>query len=428
MKCVVVGNRTDSRPRRLANELEKLYVPVDVTKYGAKEVKPTIDLSGLDEQDFYGLTGLMYLRDDRLRPDSNMYEKLMALTGRALRDCPTLYELSDIAALIPYFYYARQDTAFKKGEPESLSQTAEAIESYADIVFTYNSHIFGREGRHIAQYFGGASVEDISMAKPLADALKKEYGIKRPLIINPDDEEKQRLIHMLNEFEGSEFGYVMQDRDKNTGKKVVVGSKMDAHGKTVVIFDDLSDTGGTLARAVDEVRKQDPGEIFITVPNMFTKKPIEKLGGLVRDGTVRAVLTTDSFSDSERKGNFCEKNGITVVDTVEFVADYIRNYDSLDADRGEQRSHTISNNVKVRPEMPGLYFSSRLPSKNFVRRGHDARALAQLALQLRPEHPSQFRREIERDHVRIVQFGFEEILPQQFYIVNAAQRDAQLRQ
>lgn len=324
MKCVVVGDRYDSYPRRLAEELKSLFVPVEFKEYKAREIKPIVDIGALGAADAYGRAALLFLREGRQNPDANAYEKKLALTANALMNIDQADALSCTAAAVPYLFYARQDRAFMKGEAESLRQTAESVERYADVVFTYNSHISGRPGRSMQQYFNRAVVEDISMAAPLAAPLKAEYGVRRPLIVNPDDEHPERLGDAMSQFEGSEFGYVIQDRDPLSGKKVVVGSKLDARGKTVVVYDDLTESAGTLTRAVDEVRKQSPAEIYIIVPHMFTSEPMEKLGRLVKDGAVRAVLTTDSFADSD---DSCARNGITVVDTTKFVANYISEYE-----------------------------------------------------------------------------------------------------
>jgi phosphoribosylpyrophosphate synthetase len=335
MEYVVVGGIWDCYGRAIADELGAGFLPVDTQHYKAGEIKPRLVfkslLNELKEDDLDSKKILIALRDDRFEGDSNRYLLENRLTVDCIRgiESENNIDVSGIDVLMPYMYYARQDERFKPEEPSSLEKVAEWISIWdIDRLFTYHSHLLGREEKNLQMYFD-VDVHDVSLAPLFANRLKFEYGVKDPIIVNPDGVSKTRLNNLLRQFEDSLFGWVLQDRDRATGKKKVVEYNIPEEvnlGYDVVIVDDLTDSGGTLIRAFEELENFNPSRVFILVSHMFDEEPVKRLGELANQNPeIEAIITSDSFASdyNTEAGKYFIEN-FDELTTSLFIADYMK--------------------------------------------------------------------------------------------------------
>lgn len=332
---VVVGDVEDGFGREFAEEVGALFLPVEVKIYKPeREVKPILKLDDCVEENLEGLKGnvLLALRDIRFadrksEPDSNMYLRTCELTIDAIRD---IAEPACIDVLMPYMYYARQDERFQRGEPLSLKRIADDIASWGiRRLFTYHSHLLGREEKRLQDYFGkGVEVHDIGLANVFADVLKSKYAVREPVVVNPDGDSPERVKDMSGQFENSTFSWVKQGRDRQTGEKKVLRSGLtfyETDGRDAIIYDDMTKSGGTLIRAYKIVLGHRPKRIFIVVGHMVGEEPVKRLGSLVEESRVEAVLTSDSFRTpyGTELGKYFNEH-IEEIHTAPFIADYIK--------------------------------------------------------------------------------------------------------
>lgn len=329
----------DSYVNDLASEIDASILPVEIVRYGAREVKPILKF-GLDgyvnNEDVRNSTILVAIRDDRFEPDSNAYLNINDFILDALRKSSTDYEVD---VLIPYMYYARQDRVSQIGEPLSIETLADTIDAWGITnLYTFNSHLYGRsKGDRLGDKFGGDThVHDIGAGELLADAIIKEFDPECPIIINPDGRHDSRMQGFIGSFKNYNFGYVVQKRDPSTGVKKVIRDNLDEvlaePDSEVIIFDDLTDSGGTITRAFEYVMKYEPGSVYVAVPHTFTKAPIKKFTKLAEEneGILKGIFTTDSFSmseqDSDPFNDFIEH--FSEESTVDLLASTIREVSS----------------------------------------------------------------------------------------------------
>jgi phosphoribosylpyrophosphate synthetase len=345
MNHIVVTDMVGNYGRNIANELGCPFLPVETVKYKAGEVKPVLRfkdekrpwISDVVPEDLHGKNAIIALRDHRLYPGADAYLRKNYLTLAALRK--VAYEsdiqLSGFDLFMPYLYYARQDRA-AFGEPPSLEDVGEEIvEKGIDRLFTYNSHIYGRDDNDLGSYFdiyaNTPSVHDISLAPLFVEKLKTDYCVGDIVIVTPDGDSMSRVAEFFEECDNfgidHDFGYVIQQR-REDGTKVVIDSDLPVEDKIVLIVDDLSDSGGTVIRAIEETMEHGPKRIFAAVTHIFDEEPIMRLAEKKENNSLSLIMTSDSFyltRDEERASVFIEN--FRELNTTEFIADYIKKCD-----------------------------------------------------------------------------------------------------
>jgi len=358
MEHIVVGDipDIDSYGMDVARFLEAEFLPVKVVKYKAGEIKPILLFKGqperwaskLEPYDIDGKDMIVAFRDNRVYPDADKYLRKNYLIVNAIRNVERNFdiEVDVIDAIMPYLYYARQDRA-ALGEPCSLEEIAKELESKTiERLFTYNSHIYGREDRNLGQYFSEISgmlghstiPHDIPLAELFAEKLI-DFGVESPAIINPDGDSISRLLDIFDEFDvryvNPFFRYVLQKRQPDGSKKFLESYLNGIEGETAIIVDDLSDSGGTLIRAIDEVSNHNPKEIFVVVTHIFDEEPIRRLIEKKKTNPLfKTIITSDSLyldTTQEKEALVADyRKNFHEIDTTKFIADYIKE-DDLDS-------------------------------------------------------------------------------------------------
>jgi ribose-phosphate pyrophosphokinase len=150
-----------------------------------------------------------------------------------------------ITAVVPYFSYSRQDRVFHDGEIVSAKAVAELIELKADRFITVDPH-----KEHILGFFG-VEAHGVSAVPLLAKHLEK-MGVQT--VLAPDKGALDRA-QFAAKCLGAEFDYM--EKTRLSGTEVVMKAKsLDVRGKTVAIIDDIISTGGTIATAAAELKRQ----------------------------------------------------------------------------------------------------------------------------------------------------------------------------
>ncbi|RMF89921.1 MAG: ribose-phosphate diphosphokinase [Methanobacteriota archaeon] len=158
------------------------------------------------------------------------------------------------AAIIPYYGYGRQDRAFEEGEAVSSKVVARHIQLSAERVLTINPH-----KEHILHYFDiPASSAD---AAPAIGRYFKEKGLERPLVVAPDAGSKA-LAQTVAETLGCRCGNC-QKRRLGPGRVVTSAEGLELSGETVIIVDDIIDSGGTIVEASKALKAGGAGPIHV---------------------------------------------------------------------------------------------------------------------------------------------------------------------
>ena len=191
----------------------------------------------------------------------------------------------EVVTVLPYMGYARQDDAFREGEPVSARAVARALSPGTDRVVCVDPH-----ESSVAEFFD-VPFEAVSAADRLAAPLP---DLADPLFLAPDASARGLAREVRDALGAGDVDHFEKHRDRDTGEVSVAPSETDAAGREVVLVDDIVATGGTMSEAIGQLR--DPASVFVACVHAM-------LAGNARTRLARAgvdrVYGTDTLERAE---------------------------------------------------------------------------------------------------------------------------------
>ncbi len=265
---VVGGSASQSLSKELAKVLRAKLAKTEIKRFPDDECYVRID-EDLDGEDVIVVQTTW--------PDKNIVELFL------LQDAARQFEVSSLTTVAPYFGYARQDKQFKTGEPISARALARLIQVQTDEFFTVDVH-----ATSVIDWFDDVPARNI-MAYPAIGKHLKAKGVQ--LVLSPDEgraENAKRVADVV----GCEADYLVKERID--GETVEIEPKsLSANGKKVAIVDDIIATGGTIAKAAEQLRKQGAAKIYAACTHgVFAKDGLTRLRGVCDE-----ICTTDTIEN-----------------------------------------------------------------------------------------------------------------------------------
>ncbi len=185
----------------------------------------------------------VFLIQSTFAPAENLLELCLMI------DCAKRASADYIAAVIPYFGYARQDRKDKPRVPISAKVIADMlVAAGADRIMTMDFHADQLQG------FFNIPVDHIQSDAIFIPYLKNHMVMDNVVFASPDVGGVKRARKYAKYFEKE---LVICDKYRKVANKVekitVIG---EVEGKDVILVDDLIDTAGTMCRAADELINQ----------------------------------------------------------------------------------------------------------------------------------------------------------------------------
>ena len=196
-----------------------------------------------------------------------------------------------VTAVVPYLAYARQDKAFLRGEAISIQTIARMLKaSGVDSLITANVH----QEKVLGKFPFPAKTFS---AIPLLAEYFKQKGFGKAFALAPD----KGAMHIAEEAKtvlGGECGYLEKHRDRYTGQVSVEKKTFDVKEKSVIIFDDIISTGGTIVAAANILKDLGVGKIYSACVHPLLIGDAEKR---ILEAGIEEIIGTDSVQSHVSK-------------------------------------------------------------------------------------------------------------------------------
>ena len=196
-----------------------------------------------------------------------------------------------VTAVVPYLAYARQDKMFLAGEGISVETVARMLKAAGiDELLTVNIH----SEEALGQFpFPAKTVSAI----PLLAQYFVQRGFKGAFALSPD-KGAMYIARQAQAVLGGDAGHLDKQRDRYTGQTKQTGEGLNVKGQTVIIFDDIISTGGTIVGAAKILREQGAKHVFCACVHGLLIGDAEKR---ILDAGVEEIVGTDSVPGSVSK-------------------------------------------------------------------------------------------------------------------------------
>jgi ribose-phosphate pyrophosphokinase len=237
-------------------------------------------------------------------------ENLMELL--VMLDCFKRASAERITAVIPYYGYARQDRKDQGRVPITAKLVANLLtKAGADRVLALDLHAAQIQG------FFDIPVDHLH-AFPVINEYVRALNIPpRDFVVLSPDEGSIKKASMYQKKIGGSLAIVDKRRSTATETRQanLIGAPLE--GRTVVIFDDMISTAGTLVGAANVARHAGAREVYACATHAVLCGPaIERL----RDAPLRQVVVTDSIPVPPGK----HLPNLTVLSVAKLLADAIK--------------------------------------------------------------------------------------------------------
>ena len=196
-----------------------------------------------------------------------------------------------LTAVVPYLAYARQDKIFLEGENVSIETIAAMLKAAGiDQIITINVHEVN------ALNLFTIPAKNISAIPLLAEYFIKK-GIKKAFALSPD----KGALYIAQQAQavlGGEAGHLEKQRDRYTGQTSQTAKGLNVKGKTVIIFDDIISTGGTIVGAAKILSEQGAEHVYTACVHGLLIGDAEKR---ILDAGVEEIVATDSVPSKASK-------------------------------------------------------------------------------------------------------------------------------
>jgi len=191
---------------------------------------------------------------------------------------------SKVTAAVPYLAYARQDKTFLQGEGISIETIARMLQAAGvDALLTVNIHA---ENALKKFPFPAKTLSAI----PLLAEYFVQKGCKKAFALAPD-KGAMYIAEQAQVVLGGEAGHLDKQRDRHTGQTTQTAEGLNVKGQTVIIFDDIISTGGTIVGAAKILREHGAERILAACVHPVLVGDAEKR---ILDAGVEEIVGTDS--------------------------------------------------------------------------------------------------------------------------------------
>ena len=189
-----------------------------------------------------------------------------------------------VTAVVPYLAYARQDKIFLPGENVSIETVAQMLKAAGvDALVTVNIHA---ESALSKFPFPAKTLSAI----PLLAEYFVQKGCKKAFALAPDKGAMYIAQQAQSVLQG-EAGHLEKQRDRHTGQTSQTGKGLNVKGQTVIIFDDIISTGGTIVGAAKILRELGATHIYTACAHGLLIGDAEKR---ILDAGAEEIVGTDS--------------------------------------------------------------------------------------------------------------------------------------
>ncbi|MDD2630602.1 MAG: ribose-phosphate pyrophosphokinase [Limnochordia bacterium] len=196
----------------------------------------------------------------------------------------------EIAAVIPYYGYARQDRKTQPRDPICAKLVANLLTAAgADRVLTMDLHAGQIQG------FFDIPVDNL-LALPIIAKYLMEKDLGDIVVVAPDVGGVGRARELAHRLDG-DLAIVDKRRPKaNVAEAMhIIG---DVEGKVAILVDDIIDTGGTIVQAANLLLKEGAKEVYACCSHpVFSPPATERLA----ESGIKEVVVTNSIPLSEEK-------------------------------------------------------------------------------------------------------------------------------
>ncbi len=187
--------------------------------------------------------------------------------------------VDEVITVLPYMGYARQDQAFRSGEPVSARAVARAVSTGTDQVVTINPHEPAVCG------FFDVPCTAIDAAGQLAEPLPQ---LTDPLFLSPDAGAIDLAVTVRDAYGRGETDFFEKQRISDDEVEITP-SDATTDARDIILVDDIVATGVTMSSAISQLTS--PADIYVTCVH-----PLLVAGARTRLTTagVEAIYGTDT--------------------------------------------------------------------------------------------------------------------------------------
>ncbi|MFL6120345.1 ribose-phosphate diphosphokinase [Actinophytocola sp.] len=174
-----------------------------------------------------------------------------------------------ITAIMPFYPYARQDKKHKGREPISARLIADLFKTAgADRIMTVDLHTAQIQG-----FFDGP-VDHLFAQTLLSSYVRESYGAKNVTVVSPDAGRTKLAEKWADDLGGVPIAFIHKTRDPLRPNEVVANRVVgEVRGRLCVVIDDMIDTGGTIAKAVEQLIEEGAADVVVAASHGVLSGP-----------------------------------------------------------------------------------------------------------------------------------------------------------
>lgn len=216
-----------------------------------------------------------------------------------------------ITAVIPHFFYARQDKKDKSRAPITAKLIANMLENAGcDHVITMDLHASQIQG------FFDVPVDNLYAEPAALEYIREMVDVQRAVIVSPDAGGAKRATSLADRLE-LDFALFHKERKRanEVSRMVLVG---DVKGKVAILVDDMADTCGTLELAAAQLIEYGAERVLAIVTHGILSGPaLER----IQKSRLEKLIVTNTLPQAANRAK-CGK--IEEIDISHVLAETIR--------------------------------------------------------------------------------------------------------
>jgi len=246
--------------------------------------------------------------------DGERYQRIISpienrnavLIGGTVNDAATLelydlasslvsYGVNSLTLVIPYFGYSTMERAVLSGEIVTAKTRARLLSAIPKSNRGNKVLLFDLHSEGIQYYFEHDLYPVHVYCKDIVIKAALEYGGDNFVMASTDAGRAKWVESLANDL-GVNAAFILKRRLKGDHTEVSA-INADVDGKTVVIYDDMIRSGGSIINAAKTYKNAGAGDIYvITTHGLFVNDGINKLKD---SGLIKKLICTDSHVNTQ---------------------------------------------------------------------------------------------------------------------------------